>query len=64
MSIKKLVGKNPIIQLPLKSFVKRSRDIISSFEEPFYRTNNPMGYAILAGILLGCFIFIVLGGLN
>lgn len=52
------------IQLSLRPFIRRSREIISQLEEPFYRTRNPMAYAILAGIILGCFIFVLASGRN
>jgi len=64
MRIKKMPGTSSLIQLSLRPFIKRSRRLIALFEEPFYRTGNPMGYAVLAGIILGCFIFMLLGGKN
>lgn len=60
--LKKILGTSSLIQLSLRPFIKRSRQVISVFEEPFYRTNNPMGYAVLAGIILGCLIFMLLSG--
>jgi len=60
--LKKILGTRSYIQLSLRPIVRRSREIISHFEEPFYHTNNPMGYAILAGVILGCFIFLLLSG--
>jgi len=60
--LKKILGTSSLIQLSLRPFIKRSRQVISLFEEPFYRTNNPMGYAILTGIILGCLIFILFSG--
>ena len=60
--LKKILGTRSYIQLSVRPIVRRSREIISQFEEPFYRTNNPMGYAVLAGVILGCFIFLLLSG--
>ena len=64
MRIKKVLGTSSFIQLSLKPFIKRNRQIVSLLEEKFYDTDNPMGYAILTGIILGCLIFMLFSGKN
>lgn len=62
MPIKKMLGTSSLIQVSLRPFIRRSRQLISIFEEPFHRTDNPMGYAVLMGIILGCLVFMLLSG--
>lgn len=64
MRTKKVWGTGFPIQLSLRLFIKRSRRAIAHLEEPFHRTDNPMGYAILAGIILGFLIFVLFSGKN
>lgn len=64
MRNRKTWGSISFAQLSLRPFIRRSREIISQLEEPFYRTNNPMAYAIIAGVILGCFIFVLVSGKN
>ncbi|CAN5692897.1 hypothetical protein BH10BAC2_BH10BAC2_04530 [soil metagenome] len=62
MRSRKILGTRFLIQLSVRPFIKRSRQVIAHLEEPFYNTGNPMAYAILCGIILGCLIFMMLSG--
>jgi hypothetical protein len=62
--LKKILGTSSLIQLSLRPFIQRSRQVISLLEEPFYRTANPMRYAVLTGVILGCIVFMLLSGKN
>lgn len=62
MFIKKILETTSFVHLSLKHVVTKSREVIFLLEEPFYRTSNPMGYAILTGIILGGLLFILVSG--
>jgi hypothetical protein len=62
--LKRILSTSFFIQLSLRPFIRRSRQVISFLEEPFYRTNDPMGSAILTGVILGCLVFMLFSGKN
>ena len=57
MLLRKIQATGTHLQMPIRFFIKHSRKLICAFEEPFYRTNDPMSYAVLFGVLLGTIIF-------
>ena len=60
MLVRKIIATGNTLQLHLRTFVRESKRVMYSMEEPFYRTGNPMAFAIALGICLGTLIFVML----
>ncbi|MBG9378226.1 hypothetical protein I5907_18450 [Panacibacter sp. DH6] len=60
MLVRKIIATGTNLQLFLRSFIRESKRLIYSMEEPFYRTGNPMAFAIALGVCLGTLIFVML----
>jgi hypothetical protein len=57
--LKKILQGGSFIQLSLRPIKKRSSEIISFLLERLYYSSNPVGYAILGGIILGALMFLL-----